>query len=337
MNDKKDTLDEKIIFKNDKLTEIGEQILKEKSKGYISYLRGENPFTFPIRKYPKKREYKYGKINKITSSNSQKTDIFENGRIKDKISFLELYASRLNDYQKKNYEEEVSKYKGNEKLRIEDEGNLLQISNICYPNNSNDISEKIGDKGFDSCFSLRKGMNQYSYKLNVLKDHKEFLREEYIWKYSSKIYTILQEIKNSDGIIFIYTNYLKSGVIPLALALEQNGYSGFNESPLLNNKNKEMISYDGILKKDSNDTNEFIQGKYMIISGGSLTKNLEEKLRILTSYDNRDGKRIKLVIGSSVAAEGLDFKNIRNVHILEPWHNLNKLEEKLMFTTTFSP
>lgn len=327
MNDKKDTIDEKIIFKNDKLTEMGEKILKEKSKGYISYLRGENPFTFPIRKYPKKREYEYGQISKITSNNSQKINIFETGRIQEKISFLELYSSRLNDYQKINYEAEVENYNGNEKLRIEDEGNLLQLSNICYPNNNIDISEKIGDKGFNSCFSLRKGINQYSYKLNVLKEHKEFLKEEHIWKYSSKIYTILQEIKNSDGIIFIYTNYLKSGVIPLALALEQNGYTRYNENPLLNNKNKSSISYEGKLKENYDDKNDFIQGKYIIISGGSLTKNLEEKLRILTSYDNRDGKKIKIVIGSSVAAEGLDFKNIRNVHILEPWHNLNKLEQ----------
>ena len=36
---------------------------------------------------------------------------------------------------------------------------------------------------------------------------------------------------------------------------------------------------------------------------------------------------IKVVIGSTVAAEGIDFKNIRNIHLLEPWHNINKLEQ----------
>ena len=33
------------------------------------------------------------------------------------------------------------------------------------------------------------------------------------------------------------------------------------------------------------------------------------------------------MIGSTVASEGLDFKNIRSIHILEPWHNINKLEQ----------
>ena len=35
-----------------KLTENGERIINEKSRGYISYLRGENPYTFPTKLYP---------------------------------------------------------------------------------------------------------------------------------------------------------------------------------------------------------------------------------------------------------------------------------------------
>ena len=39
--------------KNNNLTEKGEEILFEASKGYISYLRGENPSSFPVRLIPK--------------------------------------------------------------------------------------------------------------------------------------------------------------------------------------------------------------------------------------------------------------------------------------------
>ena len=66
----------------------------------------------------------------------------------------------------------------------------------------------------------------------------------------------------------------------------------------------------------------------MVISGSeNLTHNLEDELRIVTSDENKDGHKIKIIIGSSVASEGLDFKNIRSIHILEPWHNINKLEQ----------
>jgi hypothetical protein len=334
LNDKRELINEKTIFQNDKLTESGKKILEEKSIGYISYLRGENPISFPIRRYPKERTYEYPylpdkkmKTKKISKINSQKIDIFQKSRIMNKISFLELYASELHDDQEKYYLERVNLYKDKDKLRIEEEGSLLQLSNICYPNPEEGIDGKYGDEGFDSCFVFRKGINQYSYRLNVLQKSKEFLKEEYLWKYSAKIYTILQEIKNSEGIIFIYTNYLKSGVVPLALALEQNGYGRYGEKALLNSNKKSSISYNGIYKEDHKEGEDFIQGKYMIISGGSFTKNLEDKLRVLTHRDNSEGKKIKIIIGSSVASEGLDFKNIRGIHILEPWHNLNKLEQ----------
>ena len=43
--------------------------------------------------------------------------------------------------------------------------------------------------------------------------------------------------------------------------------------------------------------------------------------------DNRDGKQVKIIIGSETASEGLDFRFIRSVHILEPWFHLNKLDQ----------
>ena len=38
-------------------------------------------------------------------------------------------------------------------------------------------------------------------------------------------------------------------------------------------------------------------------------------------------KLLKVVIITKAGAEGLDFKNIRQVHILEPWYNLNRSEQ----------
>ena len=51
------TIDKKISFiydENDKiqLEDSVKDILYDKSRGYISYLRGENPISFPYRLYP---------------------------------------------------------------------------------------------------------------------------------------------------------------------------------------------------------------------------------------------------------------------------------------------
>ena len=42
------------------------------------------------------------------------------------------------------------------------------------------------------------------------------------------------------------------------------------------------------------------------------------------STENKDGGLIKVVIISKAGSEGIDFKNIRQIHILEPWYNLNR-------------
>ena len=37
--------------------------------------------------------------------------------------------------------------------------------------------------------------------------------------------------------------------------------------------------------------------------------------------------KVKVILISMAGSEGLDFKNIRQVHILEPWYNTNRIEQ----------
>jgi len=332
LNDNRTTLSEKDIF-DKKGNLINETLLNDKSKGYVSYLRGENPISFPIRLYPShdlKRIIK--KPFNSREDNRPPLDIFgKELDEKDKLSFLELYGSQLIDHQYNIYMNEISKIKNSdknlEKLKIDNENLLLQLSNIVYPGDSDNSDDLYGNNGLINTMNIDK--NIYSYKNDILQEYGEFFHEDKIGSYSSKISTILEEIKNSDGIVFIYSNWIKSGIIPLVLSLEQNGYTKCDGKEVLKNSKKiNKISYEGKYKEDYEDKNRFIQAKYMVISGNELnSKNLEEDLKKVASDENKDGKHIKIVIGSSVASEGLDFKNIRSIHILEPWHNINKLEQ----------
>ena len=56
--------------------------------------------------------------------------------------------------------------------------------------------------------------------------------------------------------VFIYSSYINSGVIPLQLALEQNGYKKYSGEKILKypewngrgeNTKREPLSYDGLL------------------------------------------------------------------------------------------
>jgi len=317
MNDNRRIIKEEIKFdENNDLTEESIKLIKENSKGYISYLRGENPQTFPYRLYP---------IEKDRILMNNKLDIFGNKiEEKDRLSFLELYSSRLTGEQGRRYKLET---KDLEKVVSIDKvtyyGKLLQISNCIYPNKSEDINDCYGTNGLSKCFAIKnKKPVKYSYK----KDIPNFLDLNELGNYSCKIKSIIESINNSDGIIFIYSNYLDGGIMPLVLALEQNGYIKYDKEEVLVSDNKRPLqSYKGGTFKGSDD----YPATYSVIAGDSLklTNDFEKELSVVASPDNFDGKLIKIIIGSTVAAEGLDFKNIRGIHLMEPWHNINKLEQ----------
>ena len=76
------------------------------------------------------------------------------------------------------------------------------------------------------------------------------------------------------------------------------------------------------------ETTKNSKNKYILITGSgdvSSSKNYDKYLEI--ENGNKDGSKVKVILGSSAASEGLDFRNIREVHILEPWHHLNKLDQ----------
>ena len=62
LNDRRPTIKYSDVFDEDgKL--IGEDLLRRKLTGYVSYVRGENPYTFPFRVYPSPSKQKFTAIN----------------------------------------------------------------------------------------------------------------------------------------------------------------------------------------------------------------------------------------------------------------------------------
>ena len=329
LNDNIEPLNTDDYFKNDKFIEDQKDTLREKCLGYISYLRGENPSTFPIRLYPK------GK-NIISYKNSPNKSLFGNDlHTTQKLKFMKLYGSKMVELQGYIYNEKLKLIFDELKDRainldeydaIEIDNKLRQITNIVYPivNDSvDDINEFIGEQGIKNNFNYSD--NRFSYRKKSLDTYGEFLAINKIGDYSSKIYEILNLIDNSDGIVFIYSNWIHSGIIPICLALEQHGYKNMNGKKYLDCSQNDPMSYDGKRKSECDD---FIQGKYAVLSASEqISNNIEDVLKIVNDDENIHGKQIKIIIGSSVASEGLDFKCIRSIHILEPWLNLNKLEQ----------
>ena len=286
----------------------------KKTKGYISYVRGENPYRFPLGIYPEEQVLKK---DQFPNKDNLGVEIKEDQRIKD----LKIIPCEMKSLQKQVYElmENDTKREDIKKKSVYGAFNqpALMCSNIVFPiENHDDLDEEdfrlgsfIGDVGFDSIIQRNKINKKlkFSYKNDETKSYFDYNN---IQNYSTKIHKILTNIQKSDGVVFIYSQFLASGILPLSLALENLGYKKYGDSLLTP-------------KYESKDT----KGHYIIISGNNeLSKNAYADY-IKIENKNIDGSKVKVIIGSETAAEGLDFRYIREIHILEPWFHLNKIDQ----------
>ena len=174
----------------------------------------------------------------------------------------------------------------------------------------------------------------FEYKKTTVDNYGKIFSYENIGNFSSKIKCILNNIYNfetervSDGIILIYSQYIDSGLIPMALALEEMGFVRYGEGAKQLFKNKPTEVVDVRTMKPPVDRNNFLPARYSMITGDSrLSPNNDFEVKGLTNENNSDGNKVKVVLISKAGAEGIDFKFIRQVHILEPWYNMNRIEQ----------
>ena len=299
LNDKRPIIEKRDIFHSDgNIKEDGKKILIDKARGYISYLRGEHPAKFPLRLYPD--VYNDKRIIERFPSRDMKNNLITEDM---KIKYLKLVGCEMKDYQ-------LQKYNQFDSSQSEDEygafnSDAMMASNIVFPYEDERVKNLVSKNGFSNLLSYsdKRGL---SFKKE---EYKRYFEKQNIGKYSCKLHNILKTIEKSKGIVFIYSKFIYGGVLPLALMLEMNGYSKFDGS-LLKGK-----------KQNPDDK------KYIIISGDTnLSKNTYKKY-LKIEENNKNGELVKVIIGSETAAEGLDFKYLREVHILDPWHHFNKQEQ----------
>jgi len=212
----------------------------------------------------------------------------------------------------------------------------IEALNIIYPHENLytneqklDIREIVGKIGLNRIMSYKESMtppSKYDFEYKDTSFKNMFSKNE-IGKYSIKIKTICDNILNSTGLVLVFSQYIDSGIIPMALALEELGFTRAGDNKSLF-KNKPTPDINALTFKEQSENNIFNPAKYAIISGDKfLSPNNIDELNLITDIKNKDGSQVKVVIISKAGAEGLDFKYIRQVHILEPWYNMNRIEQ----------
>jgi Helicase conserved C-terminal domain/Type III restriction enzyme, res subunit len=244
---------------------------------YISFIRGENPFTFPFRLPPpesmvvppKKQNYKGTRISKPRK-------------------YLPLVGSIVEGVQK----ERVSEVSG----RIQED----MIPTIVVSPDGRPIMQCFSKSGNPTKF-------QYKYAAGV----EGFLSPSKIRLHAAKFATVIRCIQESTGIVFVYSNYVRGGVLQFAMALEEHGFEPALGPKLLENPSGE---YSG-------------SGKYAFLTSELTSRQVDTLIRRLRRNENANGNDIRVIIGSPLISEGIDFKFVRQVHILDPWYNMSRLEQ----------
>ena len=330
-NGDKKIKDSEDFFDGEELNKDFEKKLKRISGNYISYMRGENPYTFPIRLYPSiNKDENYLKIINFPKKDIKGVKILKEKQIKH-LEFINTTMSNLqqkiydsvnsdNYNTKDNANETTNDNTNDENTNNENDENdvektdiqqRVQISNIVYTDDS-DIKNTYGNQGLSKIFKIEKG-KKGDYKVEYKDRKNQILDSNNLKNHSPKINLLLENINKSEGIVLVYSRYLASGVIPIAIALEHNG---FNK---LNNKN---------ILKGGNKTKKNSKGSYVIISGNSnLSPNNTNEIIECVSKNNKDGDKVKVILITESGTEGLDLKNVREIHIFDPWYNLNRLEQ----------
>ena len=164
----------------------------------------------------------------------------------------------------------------------------------------------------------------YAYKTN--KYGRIFAPTE-IGKYSSKIKNICDIILKSEGIVLVYSQYIDGGLIPFALALEELGFTRSGSPSLFKDAPTDPIDSITMQPKSVGAAN-YSPAKYAMITGDPrISPNNQVEVNAITNDNNKDGAKIKVVLISRAGSEGVDFKFIRQVHILDPWYTMNRIEQ----------
>jgi len=333
-------------FQTQKGEEIGKDLLIRKSTGYVSYVRGENPFIFPYRIWPREA------LNSDSFFSLMQDGIWKypkyqinGGEIVQPIELIDLVINNIGKYQNLGYRKLVEYLKKTNPVFKKSSSSIsftileapLQALNMIYPHkdlenddeNDEDIIPYIyGSKGLARVMQFQpKTKRNFTYKDKTLKNFGEIFSPEEIGKYSGKIAYICNKIKNSEGIVFVYSQYIDGGAIPIALALESMGITRYGTVPSLFKKTP-TTALNVLTMKPKKDNEEFKPAKYIMITGQkSLTPDVKRELKAATDIGNVNGEKVKVIIISRAGSEGLDFQNIRQMHILDPWYNMNRSEQ----------
>lgn len=303
--DKKEEPLKKIdFFKDEKLLPGADKIIAEKCRGYISYLRGYNIYT-----YPKKIDM----------------GILLN---KKGFKYTKLVTCPMSKLHYKTYK---SVYHG--KVGREE----WSLVNMVFPNPSDPNIGIYKNSEIDNLINAPKDFKKkHGINFITIGDTQQitgdFLKKENLKKYSTKYYQLLDNLDNAilkdNGHSFIYSKIvIGTGTRLIKQILLQNGYDEYSTSSTNSSYDTIKCYYCGKLGKNHGNDHVYYPARFIIIDRDKEKREQKSLIENFVSDENKDGRIAKIIIGSPLTKEAIDLKRIMYLHITSFHDNYSLLAQ----------
>ena len=327
------------------------------ANSHVSFMRGENPKAFPARLDPSD-DVRVQNWPAFSPNGTTELKADE----KSNVLQLPLVNCQLHGESLAVIQAMTEKLIASKGVGIRTIDTLLQAGNCIFPGDG--IEGRTGSEGFQTWFSTRAvGGTFEGTRMSILPQYVPADADEsYAWMVASedglgqaspKFNRVLNTIRTASGISFVYSRFVENGAVIFCLLLEANGYMPWGRSVPLFSKgpiqgpggrqcckcHRKQGEHPAFVptEAETRDNHKFSQAYYTLLTASDvntvekqslpLSPNNQAVINAARSEENKDGHRIKVIVGSQVAGEGLDLRYIREVHILEGWFHLSKEEQ----------
>ena len=305
----------------------GREYLGKMLQGYISYSKGANSYLY-----------------------AKQVDM---GEIPKGLMFTRVTQCKMHKFQEATY---IIATENNDDTL---DRKASAVSNFAMPYFNIESGLLEGKYGIDGINAVRSNIKTHKVKLyeelkklgvvgkDLITDNEklktiggDILKRENIHIFSSKfakcIDIIHSAVNENSKLGFIYSNVVKNGIELFEQVLQMNGYLEYEINGNYNIKSDTHhyltgIPYSEFIKNNNNKKEDFLPATYISVTGGTEDGDdlPEEKKHILDTVfsipDNRQGKYIKLVLGSKVMTEGVTIKNIGYITVLDTHYHLGQI------------
>ena len=269
---------------------INKDLLSYICSGYISYFKGGNPNAYPYKRIIT-MEHAFSQQHKQEYIEALKSDVSKDKNFENGQNQANAYENLLLGNITTDSEEVVSG------MYV----TTQQYCNIALPKHGTEINKTSEDK--------KRSLSLFKERINSQRFTSIADTIEYVKQFSTKFANIIELSLNTPGPVFIFSNWLTYGVEPLSIILEACGLGKFGSDKT--DKLKYFIWSSETKAKDKDGT---------LINRARNTFN---------SLQNADGSLLKIILGTRSVMEGVSFKNVKQVHITDPWWNESRIEQIL--------